>query len=225
MAFKKIDVVNLAMVLVGAKVLTGLTDASKAARLSNSLYELSSRGMMELPENWKFLTARAELGQNSNEPISGVYSYQYNIPPKCLRVIANHDADDDKIEFPYKREVYVSGSAETDVILTNQDTCFIRYIRERVDVARWPAWFARIVALDLAIVLCEPLKQDKPKKNQLLAMMTEPAYGWLAKAIQANGLEDVDVDDNNVSLDKGNNDVINAAGVTEVIRRYIQTRE
>lgn len=224
MAFKKIDVVNLALVLVGAKTLTGLTDASKAARLSNSLWELSSRGIMELPENWKFLTARAELSQ-TDTPAFGEYDYQYPLPTKCLRVIAVVDEDGDDTEYKYRREVYVGSSTETDVILTNQSECFILYIRERIDVGRWPGWFARLVALDLAIVLCEPLKQDKQKKNQLLAMMTEPAYGWLAKAIQANGLEDMNVSDDNVSLDKGNRSVIEAASAAEITKKYIIVRD
>ena len=63
--------------------------------------------------------------------------------------------------------------------LVLQDACcFIKYIRERVNVGVWPAWFGRLVALDLAIVLCEPLKQDKQKKNQLLIMMSVRVFAW-----------------------------------------------
>lgn len=223
MATNKTDVKNLALTLVGAKTLTSAADASKAARLTNSLFELSQGGMFALPVDWKFATARAELGSTTT-PEFGQYGYQFVLPAGCVRVIAVVDEDDDAIEYKHRREVYVSGNDQTDVVLTHLSTCFIKYILLRENVGKWPAWFARLVALDLAILLCEPLKQDKAKKNQLLQIMADPVNGWLAKAIQANGREDMDVSAGSVSLDKGNTDVLDVA-IEDVTRKYIILRE
>lgn len=224
MAISETDVKNLGLVLVGARKLTSATDASKAGRLTSSLFELSRGGMFSLPVNWKFATTRAELG-STTDPSFGYYDHQFILPANCVRIVAQVDEDSDKIEYEHRREVYIdSSSNEHDVILTNQDACFIKYIRLRMNVAVWPVWFARLVALDLAILLCEPLKQDKAKKNQLLMLMTAPVDGWLAKAIQANGMEDKDVTSNGVSLDKGNTDVLDAATV-RITDKYIALRE
>ena len=228
MAIGKTDVVNLALSLVGAAKIDAITDNTKAARLASSLFETSYRSTAELPHNWKFLTARTELAE-LDEPLFGSYDYQFLLPNKVLRVIAQVSEDSDDIEYDWRREVYVNtDNEEFDVLLTNESTCFIRYIRDRGTneaIAKWPGWFANLVALNLAIILVEPLKQDKVKKNQLLAMLTDPSRGWLTIAIQTNGLEDVDVDSNGVPLDKGNNDVLNASLSASTKRKYIQTRE
>ena len=56
-------------------------------------------------------------------------------------------------------------------------------------------------------------------------MMMEPTYGWLALAVQANAMEDMDVSSEDVDKDKGNRDVLNAAAVGTVTKRYIQVVE
>lgn len=224
MAISETDVKNLALTLVGAKKLTTASDASKAGRLTSSLFGLSRGGMFALPINWRFATAREELGA-TDDPAFGYYDYQFILPADCVRVIAQVDEDSDKVEYEYRREVYVdSSNAQHDVILTNTSPCYIRYIMLRVNVGAWPAWFCRLVALDLAILLCEPLKQDKPKKNQLLLLMTAPVEGWLAKAVQANGLVNMDVSRDKVSLDKGNTDVLDAA-LGKIVDRYEIVRD
>ncbi len=224
MAIKEIDIKNLALTLVGAKKLTTASDASKAGRLTSSLFELSRGGMFALPVNWKFATTRAELGATT-DPAFGYYDHQFILPADCVRVIAQVDEDSDKIEYEHRREVFIDTSNNKhEVILTNQDDCFIKYICLRVNVGKWPAYFARLVALDLAILLCEPLKQDKAKKNQLLVLMTASVDGWLAKAIQANGMEDKDVTRNMTSIDKGNTDVLDAA-LGKIVDKYLIVRE
>jgi hypothetical protein len=159
------------------------------------------------------------------DPVIGQYSYRYQVPAKCLRVIAMVDEDDYSAEYEYRREVYIdSTDTEFDVILCDESTCFILYIRDRISaIGSWPGWFSRLVALDLAILMCEPMKQDKVKKNQLLNMMTDPIQGYLARAIQANAMEDADVSAKGVNLNRGNNDVLDASVQSEITRRYIKT--
>lgn len=228
MAITEINVINLGLVLVGAKTIASTSVDTKAARLAGDMFEFSRNGMMELPVHWKFLTARAQLSQ-LGEPAFGQYDYQYKLPNKCLKVIANVNEDDDTQEYAFRREAYVytegNTEKEADVIQTETETCYIKYIRLREDAGCWPAWFARLVALDLAILLCEPLKQDKQKKNQLLTMMIEPNYGWLALAEQANAMEDMDASDVDVNLYRGNMDVLDAPTVDIVRKRYIQVVE
>lgn len=220
MSISKTDVINAGLLLVGAEKLFLPSDDSKGARLSTAMYEIILRETYDLPINWQFAIARSELAQLSTAPDFG-YDYQYQLPSGCQRVVAVVDEDGDETEYKWRREVAViaSGSREVeyDVFLSNNEEAFIKYIRLREDPNRWPGYFTKLVYLGIAIILCEPLKQDKRKKNQLL-MIWEEAYR-LARA--GNGMENADVSDDNVRLDLGNTDVVDAASVEIEAKRYI----
>ena len=227
MAISKITIINAAVLLVGAEKLTALTDNRRAARLADSMYELARNEVFDFSIDFKFATARAELSQLSTAPAFGRYDYQYELPSGCRRVIAQIDEGDDGTEYECRRELWVETSGnkeiEHDVLLTNEDEAFIKYIRIRENEAKWPAWFAKLVILNLALYLCEPLKQDKQKKNQIWLMLYDPEDGAYKKAKEANGKEDVDVSSNNVRLDKGNTDVVDAASGAEASKKHIRT--
>jgi hypothetical protein len=230
MPFNKTEIQNAAIVLIGARTIVSDSDNTKAARLANSLWQISYRGMLELPYNWKFATVREDItGNVTTAPTVGHYDYRYTLPGKCLRVISQIDEYDDTVEYEHRIENYVDTNENSHrCIVTDEDECFIKYIYDLGqdnEIARWPGWFARLVGLDLAILMCEPIKQDRPKKNQLMAMMIEPATGWLARAIQADGMYDADVSDADEKTDRGNRDVIEATVLTDVTRQYIVQRE
>ena len=157
----------------------------------------------------------------AHAPVCG-YDYQYRYPTGWRRTIATVDEGGDKIEYDSRRELLVEpADNEIDVLLTNQSEVFIKYIYLRTSEAIWPAWFVKLVYMNLALLLCEPLKQDKQKKNQLLLMFEE---AFIA-AIKSNGLSDMDVSDENVSIDRGNTDVVNASSIEEITKKYIVVRE
>lgn len=220
MAIDKLGIYNLAITLVGGLKIASLTSNTKEGRLANTLFDFSAHGMFALPIDWRFATSRAQLSRLSSNPAFGPFDYQFNLPASCVRVIAVVDKDSDDAQYEYDREVHVSGSTESEVILVNELTCYIKYIRYRVNIGTWPVWFSRLVGLDLAILLCEPLKKDKEKKNQLYSLLTAPATGWLARAIQANAMENARTNANNENLDAGNDDVLNASITSTRIRRH-----
>ena len=215
----KIDIVNMALMLIGAEKINAITDATKAARLANSVYNVAMREAFELPVTWKFALTRAELSAHATDPISG-YDHQYELPSGYVRMVALVDEAGDNVEYPWTRELFVAANdseTEFDMLLTNEDSVFIKYIRIRTDVSRWPASFIRLVYLGIAILLSEPLKQKLAQKNQLVRMF-ESAY---ITAKIANGLDDVDVDSNGVRLDEGNQDVVNVFFENDLRKRYI----
>lgn len=221
MALSQIDLVNAALLLIGAKKISSLTDATKAARLASSLYELARNEIFDLPIDWKFATTRAELSAYATDPLFG-YDYQYELPAGCRRVVAMVDEEGDEVEYEWRTEVVVTGAGvgqkERNMLLTNQSEAFIKYIVIRTNLSRWPGWFTKLVYVNLAILLCEPLKQDKQKKNQLL-IMYEEAY---KKAEAANGMSDVDVSSDNIRFDRGNTEVVDAARSEQANKRYIK---
>ena len=217
----KTNIKNAALALVGEKTTAANT---VRAKLVDSLYDIAKDEIFELPINWRFATARDTLTAHADEPEHGQYDYQYVLPSDCARVIAQVDADNDNKEFEHRIEtlVSVSGGKETEqtVLLSDEDECYLKYIRYCDDVSRWPAYFKRLVILNLAIYICEPLKQDKQKKNQLIVMFEEAKKA----AEEANGMLDTDTDSNYINYDKGNTDVVDAATVSEADKNYIIER-
>jgi len=141
------------------------------------------------------------------EPVSG-FDHQYVIPSACKRLISMVNEEGDDVQYAWRREVLVDAAGnELAVLLTDEASdIFIKYIHLVETVSFWPAWFTKLVYINLAIILCEPLKQDKLKKNQLIVMFEQA----LEKAIEANGLEDTDVSSQGVPWDAGNTDVVSA---------------
>lgn len=221
MAVTEIDLINAGLALIGAKKLTSVRDNTKAARLAAAMWEIARNEIFDLPIDWNFATARVELSAFGTDPAFSHYDYQYEIPAACRRILAVVDEDGDEIEYEWRREVHIDTSTEPpreyDVFLTDQDEAFIKYIYLRANCAKWPAYFAKLVYINLAMLLCEPLRQDKQKKNQLLLMYEEAEL----KAKAANASENVDVDDDNVRRDKGNTQVVDAARVSAVTKKYI----
>jgi hypothetical protein len=200
------QIASLALYEIGEMELTGTEDQTKAARVAKLVLPHARKLCFDLPVNWKFASTRAQLSQHGSEPAFG-YDYQYKLPDSCGRIISTVDENGDDINYRYRREIYISGPEKTPVLLCDQEECRIRYIVYLDNPGYWPGWFQELVVLTMAIKLAKPLtEQDRMKLN--LQYTWKDAYS-LAQA--SNGMEDVDVDDNNVDIDLGNKDVLDAA--------------
>ena len=202
-------IANLALLETGEEPLTLLSDKKKAASIVKIILPQVRNECFDLPDNWKFCTARASLTQFSSAPDFG-YDYQYALPDDCRRIIETVDENGDAIQYRYTREIYVKGSTKQPVLLCNEEECRIKYIVLLTNPVLWPAWFARLVYLGCAIRLAKPLTTEERMKLNL-------EYAWkqayrIAQA--ANAMEDSSVDRNHRNTDHGNNDVLNAANMT-----------
>lgn len=203
----KLQVINAGLLMVGAAPLTSLTDNTVTKKKALAVYDIARLEVNDLPIDWHFATARKQLAQRTETPDFG-YDYMYNFPPGLRRVLAQVDVSGDEIEYEWRREVYLVGARKYDVMLTNQDSpVYIKYIVERSNEGTWPAWYARLVYLNLAYMLAEPLKKDKAKVADLFKIYE------LAKveAEASNAIEIGKVSDKYVRLNKGNTDVVDAA--------------
>ena len=149
MTISETNIKNAALSLVGAAHITSPTDDSKEAKAAKELYPLVVKEIYEYPIEWSFATARAVLTQLAVAPAFGHYSYQYELPPKCCGVLALVDEDGDTTEYEWRTEVYVEVSGnrqiEHNVLLTDQDEAFIKYVRLREDPNSWKAYFSKMV--------------------------------------------------------------------------------
>jgi len=214
-----VDISNVALTMVGALPIVNFTDDSKSARQVKSLYPVSRDETMDLPYNWKFLTTRQQLSQLTDAPAFGGFANQFTLPDNARRVIAQIDVDSDDIEYRWRRETFFKNKRHYDVILTNQETCYIKFIRRIDDTAKYPGWFIKMIYLSMASKLSQPLKQDRLLALDFVAM-------WqlaVDEAKAANALEDVDVNIEGIRIDDGNTEVVNAAaneqGTTSIQRQ------
>jgi len=209
MAISKLLIVNLGLAQVGAAKLSSLEDDTKAARLANDIYEFCLLEVADMDIDWKFMTARKKLAALATDPAFGSYDHQYTLPANCRRILNMCDLNGDKVEYPFRREVYVDDSdIQTDVILTSQDDVYVKFIVLRTDESKYPAWFAKLISDKISMVLAEPMKQRTEIYNKL-------RFIWdmdLDAAKAGNGAwGGADVDKSNVNVELGNNDVLNAS--------------
>lgn len=156
----KLDIVNLSMLMMGARKISSLTDDTKTAELANSVYDHCAMACFEIPIEWYFAIARNELVQITDAPAFGTYLYQYAKPSGYVRPLAMIDENDDEFEYESKEEVYISpvDGTKTDVILSNEDYVYLKYIIYRDEPNIYPAWFCNLIAAKIAFFLAAPLR-------------------------------------------------------------------
>ena len=224
MAISETSITNASLALIGAKSITSLSDNTPAARWAKMMFEMARGTCFGLPVKWKFAKTRTELTKLSTDPAFGSYDHQYQLPPKCVRIADTVDEDDDDLEYAWDREFVVirdgGKEQEYDVMLCSEDEVYIHYIRLRTDPGVWPMWFVKLVYIELAILISGPIKQHENKDR--LKQLWEIAY---ERALSANGMEGVVLGKySNAARDKGNNDVIDATGITsESVDRVLVT--
>jgi len=108
-----VDICNGALNQLGATTILSLTEDSKNARLCNSRYT-QVRDAVFRSHPWNCLQERVELASSTDTPAWG-YSFKYNLPGDCLRLLRILDFDSN---------YQVEGKA----ILSNNETMKILYI-------------------------------------------------------------------------------------------------
>ena len=159
--------------------------------------------------HFKFASTRAQLAELTATPAFG-WDHQFAAPQGMVRVLMTVDEQDDYINYDYRREVLVTrvGTKQTerDVLLTNQDDMFIRYLYARTNPAAWPGWFQRLAILHGARNLVAPSKKDDFTALNLRERFKD-AY---LKAKGANAAEDTNTDRQTQDIDMGNQDFVDA---------------
>ena len=207
----KLDNINAAMMVIGSKTLTSLTTTTKAQRLANKIYDMMREEVLDMQVDWRFCTARAELSELDDNPAFGSYERQFKFPANCRRIIKMVDIGGDELQYDFRREVYVdSAGTQTDVILTNEERVFVKYIVLRTDESKYPAWFNNVIYMRAARMLFQPVREDTTLFRKIQFMYDE---AW-NNALAGNAAEEARTEGTGMELDKGNTDVVNAATLT-----------
>jgi len=142
-----VDICSQALMLVGAEPINALTDNTPRARLVSRNFERVYQSVMRA-HFWDSCTKRVVLSPLSLAPTFG-YSYAYQIPSDCLRVIGI-DADD------YPIEHHIEGQT----ILCNQSVVYLRYLFANDVIETWDAGLVDVVIYALALEICYTLTRN-----------------------------------------------------------------
>ncbi len=220
MNINKTDIINAGMYAIGAKKIFAPTDNTKAARLANSIYEYMKNLVFEAETDWYWAMARSGQLAQLADPVTG-YDHQYALPDNTAKVISMIDLNGDEIEYEWEPGLFIETgdtTKTTKVLRTDVDEgdVYIKYIVYIDDVSLYPAWFAQLISLNIALYIAEPVKQHSPHYAKVKDML-EKAVVFAEEANAQMGVRTGRT--TRQSLNKGNNDLVNAASIAGVADR------
>lgn len=172
------DVVNAALRLIGATVITTLTDGTKNAEVASDLYE-EVRDDLLRSHPWNFATKRVKLARSATAP-AFEFDYAYPMPADWLRTITVHDNDAGTGTILY-REEEVNGQT---AVVTSREDVYLRYVFQQTDPNKMAPDFRRALQFALARELAVPIANSNTLENQLGARADKA----LARARSADGM-------------------------------------
>lgn len=150
----KVEICNIALMLVGAETILGLDDGSSEAEACSLHYE-SCRDMALQAADWTFARKRVELARLSATPDFG-YSYQYQLPSDYLKLIRLNEDTLGKLDY----------TIEDYVLLTAEKTVKLVYIFRQEDTTRYSPYFVEALAELLASRIAYKLTGNRNLANE-----------------------------------------------------------
>ena len=181
MASSQVDVVNNALMRLGDKLISSMSENNDRARFMSQIYQgtLDARIRMH---NWNCFTRRAALSELADSPAFG-WDHMFQLPqdPFCLLVLTvNEDGTEQDSFLKWQVETYATASATYRVLLTDETSVNLKYLARITDVLQWDSLFADAMSADLAYQACMPLTGSQ---NLKALLQREAQEGWrLAKS-------------------------------------------
>ena len=167
-----VDICNNALVRIGSKTITSLTDGDKVSNACNTTYSRVRDTLLRM-HLWNFAVTRQELASEVAAPVFG-YAYSFPLPSDFIRAVRL----DDNI-LPYK--------IEQGKLLTDSSEIRLVYVSRIEDVTKFDPLFVEALILMLAINLSYILIGSNPRE----AALKEELKSTLFLAKQVDGQDDV----------------------------------
>lgn len=162
----EIDIANRALLKIGAERITNFEDESKEAQAIRLCWEaVRDREIAAYP--WAFSLRRASLPALAEAPAWG-YANQYQLPEGFLGLHWVDGYDVSSTAMDYLDGTESAWRVEGGKILTDREAPLkIIYYAREVDPQQWGAQFCEVMALALAIEICDDVTGDLRKKQGL----------------------------------------------------------
>ena len=149
-----VDICNEALAILGNDPIVSMEDRDVKAIRCKQFYTITRNAVLRA-HPWNFATRRVQLQRAAAVPTFG-FSYGYKMPPFCLRLLVAAPTGAD-VDSPNIHDDGSSYRVEGDVILSNEETLFAKYIIEIEEPGLFDALFTEAFAAKLAMKLAVAL--------------------------------------------------------------------
>tara|TARA_Y100001951_G_scaffold52173_1_gene41274 strand:+ start:1090 stop:1671 length:582 start_codon:yes stop_codon:yes gene_type:complete len=150
-----VDICNTALNQLGASTILTLTEDSKNARLCNARYT-QIRDAVFRSHPFNCLQKRVELSSSTTTPAWG-YSFQYDLPGDCLRLLRILDYDSDH-------------KVEGRSILSNNSSMKILYISRITDPNKYDELLRETISAALAADIAYAITSNNTTQQNMIAL-------------------------------------------------------
>lgn len=158
MATSEVTICNLALGKLGAGSIIAMDEESTEARVSR-LHYAQTRDEVLRSHPWNFAIKAEVLVLNTDSPPFG-WTYEYELPADCLRVLEMNGWDLSKR--PGNWEI------QGRKLMTHSAIANVRYIQRIVDCNQFDSIFVEALALKLASKIAMPLNGSTGMSGDLL---------------------------------------------------------
>ncbi len=171
----KTDICKLVLGRIGSKTVTEdeITDDSGVIAPHCNLHYEQTRDALLRSHYWRFASTRAELEAGDTPDFE--WDYAFDLPDNFLAMKSIYD--DNEPDHVYRNHYELEGS----LLLTNEDECEIKYIKQVTDVTLFDPLFIEVFVLTLALKLVMPLSQDR----ELYAEIKDELYKQVMPKVRA----------------------------------------
>ncbi len=182
----RIDIVNTALIQLGANTITSLEDDSRQAEIMKTIYFIARDAILE-DANWTFATKDFTPALNAEPPAFG-WSYAYAIPSDIMRVFAVYRGyigpyyrnNGRMPEFPQSAHVIVGNS-----IYSEDKPIYCKGIRTMEDEGSYSPLFEDAFAQKLAYMAAPALTESNTKRDFAMGLY----MGIIARAKTRDGMQ------------------------------------
>jgi len=170
---ERIDIVNIALTVLGADPITSLEDDAPEALVMKTNYPIARDATLEAYE-WSFAIKRFKPAKAAEAPVWG-WNFAYPIPSDILRVL---QVDRNSPASFVSQTQLGQGNPRYEVqhviegrkILCNEDTIYCTGIRRTDDEGIYSNLFATALAMKLAMLTCYAITESNQKVENLAAL-------------------------------------------------------
>ena len=149
-----ISICAAALQLVGAEEITSFGDETREARICASIYSTIKADLLQ-SHTWRFAIRQEELNRLVAIPLFG-FDYAYSLPADFLRLVGKDN--------PTSKHQVFENKVYTDL------TPVYASIQYDVDEQYFPAYFEKLMFLELASILAVALLEDEGKAKDFTAL-------------------------------------------------------
>lgn len=149
-----VEVCNVALGMLKARRILSFDDDTSEGRLCRDLFTvIRDRVLSSHP--WNFAVRRVALGEIAGAAPAFGFTHRFQVPSDCLRVL--------DVSIPNGYEWKKEGSE----IVTNYDSCSIKYIWRNTDLSSWNPYTVELLAAELAVAFAYPITQSTSLRSEM----------------------------------------------------------